>query len=213
VTVRRLRLFLDANILHAAALRDFFLRMAEGGEIDVLWSKPVLEETRRSLQRRGLPSDKIDRLVVALEGAFPNAEVRGFEHLTDRLECPDPQDRHVLAAAVVAAADILVTDDRSGFRIDTFERHDIQVLRGDEVASFLVVSFPGAAVAAFRQQIADLTNPSCTEEQFLDRIECTAPMFARTLGSHLGVERFVRLAMEDEADPLRPTRPAARCTR
>ena len=50
---RRLRVFLDANILHRAAIRDFILRVPEAGVIDVRWSDRVLDETRRSLESRG----------------------------------------------------------------------------------------------------------------------------------------------------------------
>lgn len=198
MSFRRLRLFLDANILHAAALRDFFLRLAEAGAIDVFWSRPVIEETRRSLEGRGFSADKLNRVIAALELAFPEAEVQDFGHLIARMDCPDPHDGHVLAAAVAAEADVLVTNDRSGFPSDTLERHDLLVLTGDEAAAFLVESYQESAVEAARQQIADLANPPYTEEQFLDRVAKTAPRFAVALGARLGIEPYVQLAQDAE---------------
>ena len=66
MNLRRLRVFLDANILHRAAIRDFILRVAEAGAIDVRWSGRVLEETRGLLESRGFEPDKVDRLIRAL---------------------------------------------------------------------------------------------------------------------------------------------------
>lgn len=64
-----------------------------------------------TLERRGLPAEKVDRLVTALRTAFPQGEVHGFEELISEMDCPDPDDRHVLAAVVAAEADFLVTDN------------------------------------------------------------------------------------------------------
>ncbi len=41
--------------------------------------------------------------------AVPDAIVRDYDHLIEQLDMPDPSDRHVLAAAIVASADIVVT--------------------------------------------------------------------------------------------------------
>lgn len=49
---------------------------------------------------------------VALEGrvrALPDAMVRGYESLIEGLSLPDFDDRHVLTAAIKAAAQVIVT--------------------------------------------------------------------------------------------------------
>jgi hypothetical protein len=58
VSIRRLRLFLDANILHAAAVRDFLLRLAEAGLVDVRWSSPVPEEPDDPSNAAGSPTTR-----------------------------------------------------------------------------------------------------------------------------------------------------------
>jgi predicted nucleic acid-binding protein len=192
VSVRRLRLFLDANILHAAALRDFLLRLAEAGVVDVRWSEPVLEETRRSLEDRGFPAHKVDRLVNALRTAFPEAEVRDFEVLIPEMTCPDQDDRHVLAAAVAGEADILVTDNTDDFPADTGERYDVAIITGDELAESLVRADPETAARVGRAQIADLINPPSTEKEFLERLARTAPRLAMALGAAFGIESWAQ---------------------
>jgi len=188
VSVRRLRLFLDANILHAAALRDFLLRLAEAGVVDVRWSGAVLDETRRSLEGRGFPADKVDRLVNAMRTAFPEAEVHDFEALVAEMKCPDPDDDHVLAAAVAGEADFLVTDNSDDFPPDTGERYDVAIITGDELAESLVRADPETAARVCREQIADLISPSSTENEFLERLVRTAPRFAVALGAAFGIE-------------------------
>jgi predicted nucleic acid-binding protein len=190
VSVRRLRLFLDANVLHAAAVRDFLLRLGEAGVVDVRWSGAVLDETRRSLEGRGFPAHKVDRLIDALRTAFPEAEVHDFEELIPEMDCSDRNDRHVLAAAVAGEADFLVTDNTDDFPIDTGERYDVAIMTGDEVAASLVRADPQMAARVGRAQIADLTNPPSTENEFLERLARTAPRFAIALGAAFGIESW-----------------------
>lgn len=186
MNLRRLRVFLDANILHRAAIRDFILRVAEAGAIDVRWSGRVLEETRGSLESRGFEPDKVDRLIRALRTAFPDAEVEDFEHLIPEMDCSDPNDRHVLAAAIAGEADILVTDNSGDFPAGTSSLHALALMTGDEAAAFLVRLDPMRAARIARAQIADLVDPPSSEDEFLRRIAKQAPEFATALGSALG---------------------------
>jgi hypothetical protein len=50
--LRRLRLFLDANVLVDAQVRDIFMTMAEAELVDLRWSERVLEEMIRALVER-----------------------------------------------------------------------------------------------------------------------------------------------------------------
>ena len=188
MSVRRLRLFLDANVLHAAAVRDFLLRLAEAGVVDVRWSGAVLDETRRSLEGRGLAAHQVDRLINALRTAFPEAEVHGFEELIPEMDCADPEDRHVLAAAVASEADFLVTDNSDDFPVDSGERYDVAITTADQVAATLVRADPQMAAGIGRAQIADLTNPPTTEKEFLERLARTLPHFATALSTAFGIE-------------------------
>lgn len=77
--MRRPRIFLDANVLVDAQIRDFFCRLAEAEVIDLHWSSRVLDELTRTLtEKLGLGPQKVARLVAALKHAFPGASVGGF---------------------------------------------------------------------------------------------------------------------------------------
>ncbi|WP_235921748.1 PIN domain-containing protein [Lentzea tibetensis] len=58
--------------------------------------------------------------------------VTGYEPLIPALDLPDPDDRHVLAAAIKARAQVIVTNNRKDFPADSLHRWDIDPKDGDE---------------------------------------------------------------------------------
>jgi len=108
---RRVRLFLDANVLFSAAWK-------EGSKVTRLWDIPdaelvtsnyVLAECRRNLPREE-QHIRLDELLLAVRVlAFPKEPL-----LENPPDLPE-KDQHVLAAAVLARADFLVTGDRNHF--------------------------------------------------------------------------------------------------
>jgi hypothetical protein len=47
--------------------------------------------------------------------AFPDALTTGWDHLLPTIAIPDPDDTHVVAAALAAGTQLIVTNDRRGF--------------------------------------------------------------------------------------------------
>jgi len=124
--------FLDANVLVPYNLMSILLTMAEDGLFTPRWSQAVLNETSRALvEKLGLPRDDVTRRIQAMTEAFPEAMVTGYEHLEATVNC-DPQDRHVLAAAVAAGADALVTVNLRDFPTDEMDRLEIDVLHPEQ---------------------------------------------------------------------------------
>lgn len=103
------RVFLDACVLANIAVCDLLLRLAEHPRQYLpLWSDEVLAETRRTQARLNWPPRLIASFEAALRSHFPEALVSGYEHLLPAVT-NDPKDRHVLAAAIHAGADTIVT--------------------------------------------------------------------------------------------------------
>lgn len=108
---RRIRLFLDANVLVSAAWKDGskVCRIWQIADVELLTSNFVVAECLRNLPR--------DEQQSRFAQLLPALRVLNFEKLP-RLESPPPlpeKDQHVLAAAVLARADFLVTGDRKHF--------------------------------------------------------------------------------------------------
>lgn len=101
---------LDSSVLFPNLLRDTLLRLARHGLFDPRWSAEILAEVRRTVvaKRPVLPS-AIERTLALMCASFEYAMVDGWEGLVDRLELPDPGDRHVLAAAIAGGARTIVT--------------------------------------------------------------------------------------------------------
>ena len=97
---------LDANVLYPARLRDLLVRLAIAGLYQARWSEQILEECFANLiaDRPDLPVDRMQRTRHLLGVAVPDAVVADYQHLIATLELPDPDDRHGLAAALVARA-------------------------------------------------------------------------------------------------------------
>lgn len=92
------------------------------------WSAAVQEEWVEALLRgrEDLERASLQRVVELMNLAVPDALVTDYEDLEDALELPDPDDRHVLAAAIKARADLIVTANRRDFPPSTLARWFIE---------------------------------------------------------------------------------------
>lgn len=113
-----MRVFLDANILFSACLRErsrqyAFFALARSGHCRLATSAYALDEVRRNLARKAssrlLVLDVLTRL-VELSAAPPDDVVSRMA----QYGLP-AKDAPILAAAIVARADLLVTGDRRHF--------------------------------------------------------------------------------------------------
>lgn len=105
------RVVLDACVLYPMHLRDVLLQAAAEGLYQVYWSKEILDEaTRNLIANLEVEESRVVRLVEMMSGAFPEAGVTDYEHLIEAMR-NDPKDRHVVAAAVKAGAQVVVTEN------------------------------------------------------------------------------------------------------
>ncbi|MET3637067.1 PIN domain-containing protein [Curtobacterium oceanosedimentum] len=123
--------FFDACTLYGIRLTDLVLRLADAGAFRALWSDGVLDEVRRNVVGAGVDPSRIGSRIRAMQRFFPDATVTGYEALTAATTC-DPKDRHVLAAAVRAKADVLVTFDVRDFPEASIAPFDVEVVHPDD---------------------------------------------------------------------------------
>ena len=89
-----------------------------------------------------------------LNKAVRDCLVTGYQPLIEALDLPDPDDRHVLAAAIKARAQVIVTNNLKDFPAAALERWDIEVKSPDD---FILdqIARSSAAVYGAVQQVAD----------------------------------------------------------
>src|SRR3954471_1913410 len=105
------RAVLDANILLQAPIRDTILRLAQAGALLVLWTDEIMAEVERNFAAVSGTNDarrRFARLRKALAESFPAATVTDYEHWVPSLSIAS-HDRHVLACAIQARAEVIVT--------------------------------------------------------------------------------------------------------
>lgn len=110
------KLLLDACVLYPTVLREILIGVAQAGLYQPQWSARILEEWARAAARLGPADERIARAeVAALRSAFPRAEVAAQPGLESRLHLPDPNDIHVLAAAIAGGAEAIITFNAKDF--------------------------------------------------------------------------------------------------
>ncbi len=121
-----MRVALDACVLFPTVLREVLLGTAEAGGFVPVWSARILEEWARATRRLPEGAEAVARGEIALMRArWPEAEVAIDEDLVERLSLPDPDDRHVLAAAIAGGAAVLMTLNRADFPGRALARHGL----------------------------------------------------------------------------------------
>lgn len=162
---------LDACVLYPASLRDFLLRLVEAGLFRGHMSKDILDECFRSVERdRPELGPKLRRTRGLLEAAFADLLVDGYAHLLQRLDLPDPDDRHVLAAAIVAEASTIVTFNVKDFPADRLAPYGVTAVHPDVFVLACVEAGPEAVAAVIRAQAAALVNPPTTVAELVARL-------------------------------------------
>jgi predicted nucleic acid-binding protein len=163
----------DANILYPAPLRDLFIRLAQIGLVRARWTETIHDEWLRNLLRNNpqLSPQRLARTRTLMNKAVRNCLVTGHEDLIESLVLPDPDDRHVLAAAIRAGAEVIVTYNLSDFPAATLARFDIEAVHPDDFLVDLLDMAPGAVCSAVKRQRESLRNPPKTTEELLTTLE------------------------------------------
>jgi predicted nucleic acid-binding protein len=111
----RFSVILDACVLYPAVVRDAAMRLALTDLFKARWSDDIhdewitalLRETKKDGSQR-YKKDILYRTRDLMDKGVRDAKVSGYEYLIPLIALPDPDDRHVVAAAIHAKADAIV---------------------------------------------------------------------------------------------------------
>lgn len=181
--------FLDANVLIAAPLRDTILRCADAGLFVPYWSEQVLEEVHRGLVRSRLTDEtRAQRLIATLRMRFPTSSVSDYRPALVPASL-DPDDRHVIDAAVASLATILVTMNIRHFPVAELREHGVDTESPDEFLMRLFTAYPDRVALIIRSQSAALRSPPLTVAEVLANLRLHAPTFADRVAARLAGRR------------------------
>jgi hypothetical protein len=127
------------------------VRLAQGGLLQSRWSDEIHEEWMRNLLNNNpnVSRERLERTRSLMDAAIRDCLVTGHLQLVDSLTLPDPDDRHVLAAAIHAGAGLIVTFNLSDFPRQSLAPQGVEARHPDELScellDFAVDEFCAAA--------------------------------------------------------------------
>lgn len=181
---------LDACVLYPLAMTDALMSLATAGFFAAKWTTRIEDEWIRSLEKQR--PDLIGKLEVrrdSMRDAIPDWEVseEAWSSLAKGIELPDPDDVHVLAAAIAGHADCIVTSNLKDFPSVVLLRYGIEAVDPDTFVMNQWDLDPVTAIAAFKRMRARREKPQSSPQEFADALE---------LGGLPGTANRLRLAAE-----------------
>ena len=133
------------------------------------WTDSIHEEWIRSVlkDRPDLKREQLERTRLLMNAHVRDCLVTGYEDLIEGLTLPDPDDRHVLAAAIRGGASVIVTFNLDDFPPECLDKFGIGVQHPDEFITHLIDLAPAAVCSAAKRHRASLKNPPKTVDEYL----------------------------------------------
>jgi hypothetical protein len=163
----------DACVLYPAPLRDFLMRLARTELFRARWTATIHNEWMAAVlaDRSDLTRAQLEHTRDSMKRSVLDCLVVGYESLIPGLTLPDPNDRHVLAAAILAGAEVIVTFNLKDFPPAALEHYGIEAQHPDEFVTHLFDLAPEDVCAAAREQRLSLKKPPKTIAEYLDTLE------------------------------------------
>jgi len=121
-----------------------------------------------ALERHGKPRHSLEHLRRLIDRAVPDCLVNGYEPLIESINLPDPDDRHVVAAAIVARADVIVTTNLKDFPVGSLDPYGLEAQLPDEFVAHLFDLNSQSVLGAVRTVRSRLKNPPMSAEQYIE---------------------------------------------
>lgn len=170
----------DACVLHPAGLRDFLVRLAMTALFRAHWSEDILDEMVASIlsRRPNLNGAQLARTRKLMCEAVPDSVTTGYEDLIEGLNLPDPNDRHVLAAAIRSGSQVIVTENIDDFPLAILDTYGIEPQTPDIFVLHLIELSPELGVANILGCCVNLFGTpigmACVAWMFGDVLVCRA---------------------------------------
>lgn len=168
----RFSVVLDACVLYPAPLRDALMRLAVTDLFKAHWTDEIHDEWIRNLSAKGsIIRETLENVRELMDRHVPDAKVVGYESLIAGLSLPDPNDRHVLAAAIKCRADAIVTLNLKDFPEHILATYQIELIHPDDFILYQIELAPALCCKAFRDQRTALKSPPLTTDEFLANLQ------------------------------------------
>ncbi len=177
----------DANVLYPSTLRDVLIRVGLARLVQPKWTEQILDEVFRNLRvnRPDLDPARLKRTRELMNASIRDVTVTGFEQLIEQLTIPDPHDRHVLAAAIHAGAQVIVTKNLRDFPAPALTPWGVEAQHPDAFLTSVHQNHPDALSDIAKAIARAWGAPDATPAQVIDRLAVDAPQTAKLVRASL----------------------------
>lgn len=169
---------LDACVLYPTLTRGLLLDAASAGVFTPLWSARIRGEWTHAVSKT-TPADLLAAEAALLAARWPAAEIAIPEGIEEGLYLPDPDDTHVLGAAIAGGASAIVTYNMRDFPGRILAPHGVQPWHPDVFLLEALKETPDRMLDATRARLTSLTDPDLTPRAALKRARL--PRFAKAI--------------------------------
>jgi predicted nucleic acid-binding protein len=162
---------LDASVLFRGGVRDFLLWVAEAGAFSPVWSDIIHDEWMQNRRAKfGDPNSRLEHARREMERAFPGANFDPDSKALTSLRLPDPGDVHVLATAVAAAANVIITHNERHFPKQVLGPLGLLAETPDVFCARLIRENAPLVIEGARLHRDSLKKPPFARREYLDHL-------------------------------------------
>ncbi|HHT9843832.1 TPA: PIN domain-containing protein [Legionella pneumophila] len=159
----------DSCVLYPFILRDLLMELALHDLYRAKWTNKIHNEWIRNLLKNKpeLKRTQLERVKELMNIHVLDAIVENYESLESALNLPDPNDNHVLAAAIVSSSDVIVTYNLKDFPAEELAKYDIEAQHPDIFLMHLAELNEEKFLSAIKQARLRLKNPPKSIDDYL----------------------------------------------
>ena len=197
---RNTAVVIDSNVIYPASLRDLLVTIAALAQpahmFRAKWTAEIHDEWIRNvlINEPHLKKTDLERTRTLMDAAVEDCLVTGFQHRINSLDLPDPDDRHVLAAAIESGATIIVTSNLKDFPDAKLKASRVLAKHPDDFIMDFLETYEEQGEALLEEAVRAiknrLKNPPKTWTEYFDTLE--------QVGLKLTVERLKELIPASE---------------
>lgn len=163
----------DACILYPFQLRNIVVQAAVDRLVEARWTDAIHDEWIRNLTANA-PAIPIDRLRVTrqlMDDALPRATIAGYEEHIPEVTLPDPNDRHVVAAAIAAKGSLILTWNLRHFPENELKKFNLRKLTPDAFLCGLFDTVPDLVLGSLANARRNLSKTRVSGSDFIRILE------------------------------------------
>jgi predicted nucleic acid-binding protein len=137
------------------------------------WTDAIHDEWIESLLkvRPDLKREQLERTRALMNANVRDCLVTDYEDLIAGLSLPDPDDRHVLAAAIKSSAQAIVTFNLNDFPVAETGKYGVEAIHPDEFLICQMDLGKHSVLRAAKRHRASLKSPPKSVDDYLTTLE------------------------------------------